>query len=118
MAVDPVITQDALDSQNLAFWDEVKGRYASYYRERRDEVRDSVVAQSDDFLNWSEPQFLQYPGAPDEHRCTNAIFRHPRAPQYLLGFSTRYFPGTEQVEPRQTGFFALARCDHFLQPVT
>ncbi len=99
MAVDPVITQGAFDSQNLAFWDAVKGCYISYFREYRDDIRDIMVTRSHDFLNWSEPQFLQYPGTPDEHLYTNAIFRYPRAPQYLLGFPTRYFPDTEQVEP-------------------
>jgi len=99
MAVEPVITQGAFDSQNLAFWDEVEGCYVCYYRAYRDGVRDIMVSKSHDFLNWSEPRFLQYPGAPDEHLYTNAIFRYPRAPQYLLGFPTRFYPATEQVEP-------------------
>ena len=35
---EPVITQGAFDSQNLAFWDSARGRYAAYFRGFRDDV--------------------------------------------------------------------------------
>ncbi len=95
----PVITQGAFDSQNLAFWDAAQSCYVSYYRAYRDGIRDIMMTRSHDFLDWSEPKFLKFPGTLDEHLYTNAIFRYPRAPQYLLGFPTRFDPATEQVEP-------------------
>jgi len=96
----PVITQGAFDSQNLAFWDSFRGRYVDYHRGFRQGVRDIMTATSDDFLHWSEPVWLEYPGAPKEHLYTNAIRPYQRAPHILLGFPTRFLPQRgEQVEP-------------------
>ncbi len=42
MGREPVITKGKFDSQNLAFWDSVRGRYVAYFREMRgpnDEIR-------------------------------------------------------------------------------
>lgn len=60
------------------------------YRDVNPRVRDIKTATSEDCLNWSEPQFLDYPGAPDEELYTNQITPYPRAPHILLGFPTRY----------------------------
>ena len=96
---EPIITRGAFDSQNLAFWDPYQGQYICYYRAFRDGVRDIMVTTSTDFLHWTEPQFLDYSGAEDEHLYTNAILRYPRAPHYLIGFPTRFYPDTQQTEP-------------------
>ncbi|MFH1924250.1 MAG: hypothetical protein ABIP48_30725 [Planctomycetota bacterium] len=88
----PVITKGAFDSQNLAFWDEVRGLYADYHRMGRDGVRDIMTATSTDFLHWTEPVFLEYPGAPKEHLYTNQIQPYYRAPHVLLGFPKRFVP--------------------------
>ena len=100
------------DSQNVAFWDEDAECYRLYFRKRRDvttrpdlanraddgegyrdvkaRVRDVKTATSDDCLHWSKPEFLTYPGAPDEELYTNQILPYPRAPHIYLGFPTRY----------------------------
>lgn len=96
---EPVITDGDFDSQNLAFWDPVRKVYVAYYRKSRDGVRDIMTCTSHDFLHWTEPVFLEYPGAPKEHLYTNAIRPYPRAPHILLGFPTRFQPATQQVEP-------------------
>ena len=111
-----ILDQDEgdFDSQNVAFWDENAGCYRLYFRRRRDvdtrpdladredgegyhdvkaRVRDIKTATSDDCLNWSEPRFLIYPGAPDEELYTNQILPYPRAPHILLGFPSRYVEG-------------------------
>jgi len=97
---EPVITAGDFDSQNLAFWDGARGRYADFHRKGREGVRDIMTCTSSDFLHWTEPVFLAYSGAPKEHLYTNAIQPYDRAPHILLGFPTRFLPTpAEQVEP-------------------
>ena len=91
----------SLDSQNLAFWDSLRGRYVCYLRSGRthptgQRVRDVKTAVSRDFLTWSEPVFLQYPGAPVEHLYTNQIRPYARAPHIYLGFPKRFVPERNQ----------------------
>jgi hypothetical protein len=95
----PVITEGAFDSQNLAFWDSQRGEYRAYWRIFKDGVRDIRAASSDDFLQWSPWSDLEYGDAPREHLYTNAVLPYERAPHIYLGFPTRFLPGTQQVEP-------------------
>ena len=99
MADRPVITKGYFDSQNLAFWDPVRREYREYHREFRKiaglpegkrGIRDILTGASQDFLNWTEPVWLSYPGAPDEELYTNQILPYYRAPHILLGFPSRY----------------------------
>lgn len=96
---EPVITEGAFDSQNLAFWDTERKCYVDYHRTFTKGVRDIMTATSTDFVNWTKPQLLSYGDAPAEHLYTNAIQQYARAPHLLIGFPTRYQPKTEQVEP-------------------
>ena len=100
MSDGPVITQGAFDSQNLAFWDTHAGMYREFHRTFRG-VRDIQTGTSSDFLNWTEPVFLDYgETTPLQHLYTNAIQAYPPAPHFLIGFPTRYFPDQGQrVEP-------------------
>lgn len=96
---EPVITKGAFDSQNLAFWDPHTRLYREFHRQFRGE-RDIMTGTSSDFLTWTDPVFLEYPGAPKEHLYTNAILSYERAPQLLVGFPTRFYPDRgQQVEP-------------------
>lgn len=97
---DPVITEGAFDSQNLAFWDPVDRRYVVYHRAFVDGVRAIMTCTSEDYVHWSDPVPLEYPGAPVQHLYTNAIRPYPRAPHIRIGFPTRYLPNQDsQVEP-------------------
>ncbi len=97
---EPVITLGAFDSQNLAFWDALRGEYVDFHRHFRDGVRDIMTCRSKDFLHWTQPVFLDYPGAPREHLYTNAVRPYERAPHLWIGFPTRFHPERgEQVEP-------------------
>lgn len=99
MSDKPVITKGAFDSQNLAFWDPHIGKYREYHRAFR-VVRDIMTGTSDDFLSWTDPVWLEYPGiGPTEHLYTNAIRNYPGAPHILIGFPTRFLPKTAQTEP-------------------
>jgi hypothetical protein len=86
----PIITEGAFDSQNLAFWDPVRREYREYHRGFRDGRRDIMTAASKDFLHFPQPQWLQYPGAPDEQLYTNQVQPYYRAPHIFMGFPLRY----------------------------
>jgi len=95
MSDTPVITRGDFDSQNLAFWDTVRNEYRAYFRyftggTMGDGLRDIRTATSDDFLHWSDPVDLQYPGAPPEQLYTNQIKPYHRAPHIFIGFPARY----------------------------
>ena len=100
MSEQAVITKGAFDSQNLAFYDTVRGEYRDYHRQGRAGKRDIMTCTSPDFLEWTEPVFLEYPGAPKEHLYTNAVQPYYRAPHIFIAFPTRYHPERgSQVEP-------------------
>ena len=89
LAEKPVITKGAFDSQNLAFWDSARGEYREYHRDFRD-GRDIRTSTSKDFVNWSEPVFLEYTPSRVSQLYTNQIIPYYRAPHLLIGFPTRY----------------------------
>lgn len=89
---EPIISDGAFDSQNLAFWNAVRDEYRCYFRDFREGRRDIKVAVSKDFRHWSKPEWLVFPDAPKEHLYTNAVMPYYRAPHLLIGFPTRYLP--------------------------
>ena len=99
----PVITRGAFDSQNLAFWDPVRACYVDFHRGFRDGVRDIMTATSTDFRHWTEPVWLEYPGAPREHLYTNQIAPYYRAPHIYFGFPKRFVPTRRTDAHRHPG---------------
>ncbi len=93
----PVITDGAFDSQNLAFWDPVRKCYVSFFRDFHKGVRDIKTCTSRDFVQWTKPEWLDYGDAPNEHLYTNAILPYFRAPHILLGFPCRFVPGRKKI---------------------
>jgi len=85
----PVITKGAFDSQNLAFWDSVRCEYREYHRDFRD-GRDIRTATSKNFLDWTEPVYLEYSPGRVSQLYTNQVTPYYRAPHIFLGFPTRY----------------------------
>ncbi|MCA9068236.1 MAG: hypothetical protein KDA84_04900, partial [Planctomycetaceae bacterium] len=96
---EPVITNGAFDSQNLAFWDPVSKQYVDYHRTFSNGVRAIMTSTSQDFVNWTNPVLLTFPDTPHQHLYTNAVRPYPRAPHIRVGFPTRYLPKGSQVEP-------------------
>lgn len=86
----PVVTDGAFDTQNLAFWDEVRGEYRAYIRDFQNSVRGIRTATSEDFRTWTTPLWLEYPGAPVEALYTNQVKPYYRAPHLFIGFPSRY----------------------------
>ncbi len=100
LSATPVITDGAFDSQNLAFWDPVRGEYRAYWRYFGNKVRAIRTAVSKDFLTWERQADLAYGDAPVQHLYTNAIRPYFRAPHLFIGFPTRFLPNEgERVEP-------------------
>ena len=95
---EPVITKGAFDSQNLGFWDPVRGRYVEFHRGFRDGVRDIMTSTSEDFTHWTDPQWLDFGEAPPEHLYTNAVTPYFRAPHVFLGFPKRFMPDRKKVD--------------------
>ena len=101
MRKEPVVTEGAFDSQNLAFWDPTAKVYRAYFRTFTEGVTTGKVwkpagyrairtATSPDFLHWSNEQDLTYKDSPTEHLYTNQVAPYFRAPHILIGFPTRY----------------------------
>src|SRR5262249_36494154 len=80
----PVITDGAFDSQNLAFWDTHRKCYVAVYREFVQGIRSLKMATSKDFVHWSAGEVADYGTAPAEHLYTNATQPYFRAPQIYL----------------------------------
>jgi hypothetical protein len=105
MSPEPVIVKGAFDSQNLAFWDEVRGEYREFHRDFRN-GRDIRTSTSRDFIRWTEPRFVEYaslaggpipdvevathPAGRPGQLYTNQVIPYFRSPHLMLGFPTRY----------------------------
>jgi hypothetical protein len=104
---EPVITDGGFDSQNLAFWDAERGCYVEYHRDTRkhgdEKVRDIKTSTSDDFINWSQPVWLDYGDAPVEHLYINQIAPYYRAPHIYMGFPKRYTPKRTESDGATNG---------------
>ncbi len=101
-----LITQERTDSgADLAFWDTERGEYVAYLRGRQTipggvdkpgglfgPIRAVMRSTSPDFLDWSEPRFIDLGEAPVEHLYTNAITPYFRAPHIYLSFPRRFLP--------------------------
>ena len=97
MQGEPVITEGAFDSQNLAFWDTVQGQYVAYVRDFRNGVRTIRRCTSQDFLHWTTPEWLDYSDTPPEQLYTNAITPYFRAPHIYIGFPKRFVPHRQAI---------------------
>jgi len=107
------------DTQNVAFYDARIKKYVCYIRDYHDPeqkdfedfktllskeetaVRDIRVMYSDDFKTWTTPKRLAYSDNKDMGLYMNCVSIYPRAPQYYLGFPTRYVerkPWTETFD--------------------
>jgi hypothetical protein len=102
LSPEPVITEGAFDSQNLAFWDAEAGCYRAYWRyftgdghsdaKRWDPQGDRAIrtAVSTDFLTWRDQHDLEYLDSPSEQLYTSQVKPYFRAPHLKLGFPARY----------------------------
>ncbi|MBO3753435.1 MAG: hypothetical protein FGF53_00915 [Candidatus Brockarchaeota archaeon] len=66
-------------------------------------MRDILTCFSGDFVNWTEPEWLDYGDAPQEHLYTNAVMPYFRAPHVFLGFPMRFIPERVKTPHRYKG---------------
>lgn len=86
----PVITDGAFDSLNIAFWDATRNRYVAIYRDFRNKFRTFKHATSTDFRTWTPGEWADFGAAPVEQLYTNAVTPYFRAPHLFLGFPKRF----------------------------
>ena len=96
---EPVLTQGSFDSLNTVFWDENLGRYVCYLREGRDGVRSVQRSVSDDFIRWSEPEWLDFGPGPLEQFYTNGITPYFRDKAWYIGLPMRFVPQRNVIGP-------------------
>ncbi len=114
MQDEPIMTGMTFDSPNVAIWDPLRKEYRIFVRDFTKDangklcLRGIKTATSQDFINWSEAKWLEYPGSPDVQLYTNGVTVYDRAPHILLGFPARYveedspcFPYMPEWEYRQ-----------------
>lgn len=93
MREEPIITEGAFDSHNVAFWDAYRQQYVEFHRGFTEGIRAIMTSVTKDFLNWPAPQWLEYTeGTPSEHLYTNGITPYRRAPHIFTGFPKRFRP--------------------------
>ncbi len=104
-AVFPSPDAFSLDSQNTAFWSEAERQYILYFRtwKKIGAVNYRWVSRStsQDFINWSTPQEMDFGGTPPEHLYTNQTAPYFRAPHIYTGICARFMPGRQVVGEQQ-----------------
>ena len=107
-----------------AFWDAEQEHYVAYVRGWRgsdpirfqhelpaehdgtlyplchvpDTYRQVLRCTSTDFIDWTEPEFINFGDTPPEHFYTNAVTPYFRAPHVYLAFPKRFAPERKKVE--------------------
>lgn len=90
------------DSLNVLIWNEHAKKYFLFFRGRHPKpedtlstfheviARDVLVAESKNFIHWSEAKRLDFQGAEDYPLYTNAVSEYFYDKRYFVGFPTRY----------------------------
>jgi hypothetical protein len=97
MGTEPIITGGAFDSQNVVFWSESEEQYCAYFRTWHQGgfkgFRSVSRATSKDFVNWTEPEEMDFGHTTREHLYTNQTLPYFRAPHIYLSLAARFMPG-------------------------
>ena len=105
--MDHTVGANVFDSQNLAFYDPLRGCYVGYYRDSiypgGVRFRQIMTCTSTDFRRWTKPQLLNFGDAPLEHLYTNAVTPYYRGPHIYMGFPKRLSPDRYMSGNRASG---------------
>jgi hypothetical protein len=93
---DPVVTDGAFDSQNVAFWSAAEQQYVCYYRVMNNGVRSIARATSKDFIHWTAPVVMEA-NQPGEHLYTNGTHPYFRAPHVYIALPTRFMANRSSI---------------------
>lgn len=95
---EPVITDGAFDSLNIAFWDSQRNQYVCYSRTFTNNIRTAQSSISPDFVTWSKGRPNQYASdVPLEHFYTTSTIPCPNAEHLFVAFPKRFIPGRKKV---------------------
>ncbi|MGE0761510.1 MAG: hypothetical protein AB7O38_31140, partial [Pirellulaceae bacterium] len=107
----PFLTKDQVpfrymfDSQNLAFWSALEGKYVCFFRVFEDNIRRVARTDSTDLVHWSPPVLMQYRhrggSAPIEHLYTSQTHPYFHAPHIYVSLAARFFPGRQVLSESQ-----------------
>jgi len=99
MLEEPVFTKGIFDSQNVAFWSATENRYVCYFRTWSGEgysgFRSVSRTTSENFINWTEPEKMDFGDTPQEHLYTNQTHPYFRAPQIYVATAARFMPNRQ-----------------------
>ena len=116
---EPIIGPDAgckFDTHNSVFWSESEERYVCYVRSLREEgerrYRWISRAVSEDFVNWSEPEPMEFGDAPLEELYTNGAQPYSRAPHIYIFLAARFCDGRRALTDEQAASLQLAHPAH------
>lgn len=102
---EPVITEGAFDSQNVAFWSAAEGLYICYFRTwttgEFKGYRTVSRTTSPDFIHWSKPVAMEFGDTPPEHLYTNQTHPYFRAPHIYVAIAARFFSGRQVLSEEQ-----------------
>lgn len=105
MQEEPIITEGAFDSQNVAFWSESEQQYVCYFRTWHQGgfkgFRSVSRSTSKDFVNWTEPQEMDFGHTTREHLYTNQTLPYFRAPHIYVSLAARFMPGRRVASPEE-----------------
>lgn len=102
---DPIFTQGAFDSQNVAFWSESERCYVLYFRVfgstdyrtlkkwAHEGPRTIAKTTSDDLITWSEPRRMSFGNTKLEQFYTNHTHPYFRSPSIYISMPMRFIPG-------------------------
>ncbi len=101
----PVFTKGAFDSQNVSFWSESEQSYLLYFRTWTGPdysgIRTISRTTSKDFINWTEPERMDFGFTPLEHLYTNQTAPYFRAPHIYISVAARFMPKRQVLTDEQ-----------------
>ena len=101
----------AFDSQNVAFWSVHEQQYVCYIRTWSETnfggFRSISRCTSDDFINWSKPEEMDFGGTPREHLYTNQTTPYFAAPHIYIALAARFMPGRRVATAAEAEAFGV-----------
>ncbi|MBN1347397.1 MAG: hypothetical protein JXQ73_32205 [Phycisphaerae bacterium] len=101
----PILTEGALDSQNVIFWSRPEQCYVCYFRSWSGGgykgIRTISRCTSKDFLEWSKPLAMTFGDTPMEHLYTNQTRPYFRADHLYVAVCARFMPGRKVLTDDQ-----------------
>lgn len=108
---EPLITEGAFDSQNVAFWSASENCYVCYFRTWMEGgfkgYRTVSRSTSSDFLTWTRPQYMDFGDTPPEHLYTNQTHPYFRAPHIYVAVPMRFMPGRKVLTNEQAALLGV-----------